>query len=139
MFRIQDCYIPEVWCGDSDQIPQTLHKKYSRVGTRRECLKKGFGAGMYTERNKNLPQNSLQQIKYVGPVYEQNFEDEEGITTIPQLINFASGQSKVQLEQSLKKILVKNNGVVDTKAYNSVILFLYQKGIRNVPSCTIIY
>jgi hypothetical protein len=36
------------YCGDSDILPEG----YYRLGTRSECLRKGFGTGMYKEREK---------------------------------------------------------------------------------------
>lgn len=38
----------KVFCGNSDLAPVG----YDRVGTRYECLRKGFGAGMYSQINK---------------------------------------------------------------------------------------
>lgn len=137
MFKVSDCYIPEVWCGDSDTIPRhSVNRRYTRKGTRRECLKKGFGAGMYTEKNKSLNPTSLQQIKYIGERYEQRFDIIGNIRSTTQLINYAKTRNSNQIDRFLKRILVKSNQVIDQRAYNMVVLFLYQKGVRNVPRCT---
>ena len=62
-FDIDKCIIKQVYCGRSNIIPAKDKKRYSKVGSRDECLKKGFGAGMYNEKVKHLPQTSLQNIK----------------------------------------------------------------------------
>ncbi len=40
------------YCGDHDDVPN----EYTRRGSRLECLRRGFGAGMYSEINKHKPE-----------------------------------------------------------------------------------
>lgn len=129
------CAIPTVYCGKNKQSPKKVTGEnyyYVRKGTSYECMKKGFGAGMGEERRKNLPSNSLQNIKYIGPVYAQNFAS-KGIKTIANLIKFAQTKG---IKKLLHQVLKKSNGILDTKAYNSTLLFLYKSGsIKNLPRC----
>lgn len=121
----------QIWCGDGSK-PQD----YVRNGSRQECLRKGFGAGMYTERAKYLPKNSLQRIKYVGPKMEANFIL-YSITNTDELIQTLKGWSRPQKENALKYILQNENGGLNRKAYNSVLLYLHSKGILRLPSCVL--
>lgn len=46
----------KIFCGNGDIIPPG----YDQLGTRYECLKKGFGAGMYKSRvQKQIPTESV--------------------------------------------------------------------------------
>lgn len=38
----------DFYCGKAENVPD----KYERHGSRYECLKRGFGAGMYSEKKK---------------------------------------------------------------------------------------
>lgn len=134
MFRQEDCIIPEIWCGESNVAPKKKGKRYYKTGSRYECLKKGFGSGSNAERLNNLPANSLQRIKYVGEKHEKKFI-EAGIKTVKQLITYTSPKTPTQIQSLLKNILTKTNGILDTKAYNSTILYLHRHGISNVPKC----
>lgn len=140
-FKKEDCVIPTVWCGKG-AIPKTppiggggVGTKYTRAGSSYECMKKGFGAGYYTERNKHLPQNSLEKIKYVGETYVEKFND-NGIHTLPELLKYAKSVTRGQLQQTLRSILTKKGGIVDERAYNSVLVYLFENGIENPPACT---
>ena len=138
-FRIRDCAIPSVWCGkgvppkrkDSDL------KYYHKTGSRYECMKKGWAAGMYSAKRENIPSNSLQQIKYVGDTYEKKFKTQR-ISTIDQLLSRARNMSKSQLETLLKKVFVRRKGGLDKKAYNSTLVYLYQHGVSQskIPPCS---
>lgn len=136
-FNPQSCIIPEIWCGNSSTPPKTKGKKYIRAGSRYECLKKGIGSGIHQERRKKLPNSSLQQIKYVGETYETNFRG-VGISNIPQLIREMKNKTSKEVETLLKRILTKSDGKLDTRAYNSTLLFLYQNGNSGLPSCVVI-
>jgi len=135
-FKKEDCYLPTIWCGESNKLPskQKNDTYYYKVGTRYECLKQGFGAGTHTERKQNLPVNSLEQIKYIGPEHDSSFK-REGIKTSNQLIKEMSIKSASGIEGFLKRVLAKSNGVVDVRAYNSVLLYLYRNGNGNLPVC----
>lgn len=133
MFNVHDCAIPEIWCGKGP--PKKRGSKwYYKTGSRYDCLKKGFGAGSAKERRKNLPENSLQQIRYVGDVYERRFKQSR-VATLDQLIREAQSRSKSNLQTFLKRIFTRRKGGLDKRAYNYTILFLYRHGIGHVPSC----
>lgn len=135
-FRETDCYIPKVWCGKEDKYPQGYHNDsyYIRTGERHECLRQGIGAGIATA--KKHPPSSLQNIKYIGDKYEDSFKN-AGIKNITDLKKEAKKRSSTQIKSLLEGILSKKNGkkkVVDQRAYNSVILYLYRANV-SVPKC----
>lgn len=135
-FKKEDCYLPTIWCGESDELPKKGKNDtyYYKVGSRYECLKQGFGAGTHTERKQNLPTNSLEQIKYVGPEYDAAFR-KEGIKNVDQLVREMNSKTASGIDGFLKKVLTKSNGVVDMRAYNSILLYLYRNGNGNLPAC----
>jgi hypothetical protein len=135
-FVLSDCDIPTVWCGISNKPPKKAKegKYYYKTGTRTECLRVGFGAGTHIERNNNLPSNSLQQIKYVGEKHEKDFKT-AGISTNTELIKQMRKRTTLEMEKILKRILVRSDGVLDARAYNSVVVYLYKNGIGAVPAC----
>lgn len=139
-FNIKKCDIPSIWCGDS-KIPKGRNAKqniyYYKVGTRYECLKKGFGAGKYNEIRSTLPKNSLRRISYVGKVYEKNFKL-SGISTLNQLESKMKRKSPKQIKILLKKVFTKKGGAFDERAYNSTLIHLYINGITNLPDCMVI-
>jgi len=133
-FNPQNCAIPSVYCGNGNSLPErTNDKYYTRKGTQYECLQKGIGTGMAIERTRGLPNDSLQQIKYVGVVYEANFKKLK-IQNTTQLINYSKVSNKAT-EELLRRVFIKKGGVFDEKAYNSTLLFLYNKGLNNLPQC----
>jgi hypothetical protein len=138
-FDVDKCAIPSVWCGKGD-VPKGVKDgvKYTRKGSAEECMKKGFGAGMMTEKAKNLPATSLQTIKYVGETHEQNFRNAR-IATTTALIKYAKTHTPANVKTMLTRVLKKKGDAgLDGKAYNSVILWLYHKGIKDVPECTVL-
>ena len=136
LFDESKCAIPSLWCGESDTVPTKRDGEsyYYRAGSRAECLKKGIGAGTFIERKKDLPSTSIQQIKYVGEVYEKKFQ-KEGIRDLPQLVKVASGKSAADIETLIKRVVTKKGGGVDERAYNSILLYLYRHGKNNLPEC----
>lgn len=132
-FKIEDCQIPTIWCGKSN-IPKNCKRRYTRVGTRYECMRSGYGAGMNNEKVKHLPKNSLQRIKSVGERYERNLIG-MGYKNIPELTRKMQNKTKKQVESELQKAFRKSSGVVDWKAYNSTIEYLYLQGVRHTPNC----
>lgn len=135
-FDISKCAIPTVWCGKGTppkRKPKDL--KVYRVGSRYDCMRKGFGAGTAIERAKHLPDGSLQHIKYVGDVYEGRFKS-NNIQDIDDLVTEAERKSKAQLKTLLKKVFTRKKGGLDKRAYNSTIVYLYQHGVGHVPSCS---
>jgi hypothetical protein len=138
MFNQENCRIPTVYCGTETVLPTSKKGSdayYVRHGTAHECMSKGFGAGMISVQLKGLPANSLRHIKYVGEVYEQKFIDND-INTVTSLLKFSNTNNKKTLENLLKKIFVKKDGVFDKRAYNSTLLYLFRNGNKNsLPPC----
>ena len=134
MFDPSECIIPEIWCGKSAVAPKKKGKNYYKVGTREECLKKGYGAGFYTNKKEGLPASSLQQIKYIGDIHEASFRT-VGIRTLVDLEREIRKKTSVEVDRLLRRVLAKSDGVVDMRAYNSVLLYLYQHGNSNLPRC----
>ena len=133
-FKKNLCTIPQVWCGKSDTIPRDRKDKYYKIGDRTECMKFGFGAGSAIERTKNLDPNSLRNIKYLGEKYEEKFTS-IGIKDLKSLIKEMKGRTSLEVDRILKRVLMKSNQVLDVKAYNSVLLYLYNNGNGNIPQC----
>lgn len=138
MFDPQECSIPTVYCGTKKKIPtkEGNDLRYTRKGTPYECMTKGYGAGMHSEKAKHLPKSSLQRIKYIGDVHEENFRKKK-IATVTNLVTRARVLTKDELRIFLEEILLKKDGTIDMRAYNSVLLYLYSKGVyENLPACT---
>lgn len=133
-FKPGTCSIPSVWCGKGKMPAKTNEKKYTRRGTPLECMKQGYGAGYHSEHSKHLPKSSLQRIKYVGPKMEDRFR-ENNIKTMGELRTKMKSKSPDAIKTTLGKILKKNDGSLDGRAYNSVLLYLYSQGITNLPQC----
>ncbi len=136
MFDPSRCVIKSVYCGNGN-IPPNKANSYSKVGTPYECLKKGFGSGMSVERRKTLSPNSLQQISYVGPVMEQNLIN-NGIADLNQLKNMLMNSSADQKKIILKNSLINKDNKLNKKAYNSVLLWLNNHGVSNLPKCKLL-
>ena len=136
------CLIPTVYCGDKDMPPKyKIGDKniYRGKGTPRECFTKGFGAGMYSTKS-NDDTNSLQNISYVGEQYEKNFKKlRPQIINIEELIYYCKVNSKDKIKEMLRNVLVKKNGIVDEKAYNSTLMYLYDSGVSKLPDCVKLY
>lgn len=132
--------IPTIWCGAADAVP--AGRGYARVGTRHECLKKGFGAGKYAEQRRHFPATSLRQIAYIGEVYAQRFAD-VGVNTLAQLAGAVNALPDALAVRAylVPKLTRAGHGGLDRKAYNSVLLWLHAHGVppdqlpvcRNIP------
>lgn len=136
-FNPENCAIPTFYCGDKARPPSLKRgddSYYTRKGNARECLAKGFGAGMVTEKLKHLPENSLQTIKYVGDVFETKFQ-EQGIRNTDDLVLRSRKMNAKELGDFLKEVLVKKDGSLDKKSYNSTLLYLYKHGANDLPAC----
>ncbi len=131
-----NCKIPVKYCGNKHSIPrhQSNERRYSKKGSRNQCLNIGYLANHYQEKRKRLPSNSLRQIIYIGEIYDNKFK-RRGIRNIDVLIDTAEGLSKRELEQLLKRIFTKSNGALDKRAFNSTIMFLYKNTNISLPSC----
>ncbi len=55
---------PKIYCGDKTYLPSS---EYKRFGTRQECLRSGFGAGMYSEREKLKKKLKSKGVKFSFP------------------------------------------------------------------------
>ena len=136
-FNKSSCIIRKIYCGNGNIPKNTKLEKYSRKGSLHECLKKGYGLAQAEINNKNLSNTNLKQIKYIGPVYEDNFKKYK-IKTINSLIKKMNSLSANEKKNLLNKILLKSNNTIDQKAINSILLFLDEKGVKNLPSCKIV-
>ena len=137
MFDIGRCAIPEIWCGNKNTVPvrkDTTNKKYYKIGTRTECLKKGFGAGWYAKNKETLPSASLQNIKYIGAIHEEKFAA-SGIRTLSKLKTEMAKKTPEGIKIFLTRVLIKKDGVLDKRAYNSVVAYLYHSGNPKMPQC----
>jgi len=126
------CIIRKIYCGEG-KVP----KNHSRQGTPYECLKRGYGMADWLHRKKGLSPNSLQQIPYVGEVYEKKFK-KYGIYTISSLIKKVGSLTSSEKNQLLRKVFTKSDGIIDQKAFNSTVLFLHERGLKNLPGCKIV-
>jgi len=134
-FNREDCVIRTAYCGNGAVPRDTLNKKYSRAGTREECLKKGIGVGSAQERAKKIPKNSLQQITYIGPVYEANFKAQR-VGNLTQLKTVVA--SKENKRQFIERCCTRKSGGVDQRAVNAVLMYLHDSGVRELPRCRVI-
>ena len=132
-FNKKACVIRKMYCGTQSTVP----KNYSRKGTPYECLKKGFGIADWEHRKKNLPKLSLQQIMYIGPVYEKNFKKQK-IYSITGLLKKVAGITAKEKKTIIVKGCMRSSGAVDQKAFNSIVLFLHDHGVTNLPSCKLV-
>ena len=136
------CLIPTVYCGTRDNIPvykvgdKTI---YTAKGNVKQCMQKGFGAGRNSVKIVE-GNNDLKNIPYIGEKYEKNFKKlRPQIKNIDELEYFCKVNNKTTIRETLRKALIKKNGVVDEKAYNSVLRYLYDTGISKLPVCTKLY
>jgi hypothetical protein len=137
VYNKEDCIIRKAYCGNHNAPPaDTREKKYSRVGTRSECLKKGFGAGLAQERSKGLRRTSLQNIDYIGPVYDANFR-QRGVATLARLLTVLRPLPNPQKRAFLERGCTKKNGAIDQKAVNALIIYLHDNGL-DVPVCQVV-
>ena len=140
MFDPSKCLIPTAWCGKGP-VPAKrkdfkLNVKYVREGSKDECLQKGVGVGVHIERRKGLSQTSLQNIKYVGEVFERKFI-EEGIADTRALLRRVNSLTKEQNKALIARVTTKKDGRIDHRAYNHVLLWLYENGVSGskLPLC----
>jgi len=134
-FNREDCIIRTAYCGEGAVPRDTLSKKYSRAGTRGECLQKGIGVGLAQERTKNIPANSLQKIMYIGPVYEEKFKTQK-VRNLTQLKSVIA--TKENKRQFIERCCTRKTGTVDQRAVNAVLMYLHDSGVRDLPRCRVI-
>lgn len=135
-FNPKKCMISTVYCGNEDKKYPFIENDniYTHLGTAHQCMKKGFGAATAIANKKNLPKNSLQQIKYVGPKFESAFKENK-INNIPELLEFSRKKTIKQLEKLLNKVFLNSNDTLNVNGFNSTLLFLYRNGNNRLPSC----
>lgn len=124
------CVAKKVWCGKG---PIPHGDAYSRQGTSFECLQQGFGAGKYSEKEKHLPFDSLQRIKYVGETHEASFKKQR-ISNLGDLERLSKRRPR-DLEKVLEKVLTKKDGKIDTRAFNHVLMWLEDQGAKITLEC----
>lgn len=135
------CLIPSTFCGKAESsIPASNLReniRYTERGSPITCLKKGVGIGRQIERQSALPSRSLQNIKYIGKIYEERFMSKR-VRTLSQLVSYIRNHSSAHNGRFLREVLTNASGQVDQRAMNSVIHFLYyeNESIRpNLPIC----
>jgi hypothetical protein len=134
-FNIDDCLIPSVYCGNKRRIPRSSdYNRYTRRGTAYECLRKGIGVGIYQEKDRRNKRDSLRNIRYVGTYYADRFKDER-IRDIPALKRRVGRMTEGGIKRLIERVATNRSGNIDKRTYNSVILYLYRAGHRNVPRC----
>lgn len=136
-FDEKRCMLPSVYCGNGP-LPRTSKDgtKYTKKGTPYQCLQKGFGAGKIQEELKNVSATSLRRIKYVTAEHEKAFQ-KEGIRNLNSLKTKIRGLSLEEIKKLFRKVL-KKKGSTDNKAYNMCLLWLFQHGVSDLPSCVAI-
>lgn len=141
---MEKCGIPTVYCGNKTPIPKKnlqQNLKYERTGNKTECLKKGIHTGIYLERNKDLPEDSLKNIKYIGDYFEEKLISKR-INTIQQLINKIKISSKNNNKTFLENISKNRVGNIDYRVYNSIIHYIYHNSNQNtsnkLPECKVL-
>ena len=135
-FDPERCYIPTVYCGKAEKkYPYVEHDNlYLEKGTPDQCLRKGFGAATAKENKKHLPPGSLQNIRYVGPTFDANFQ-KEGIRTVAELADLAHRTSPGDLERLLQRVFRNSNKTLNGRGFNSTLLYLYHSGHSKLPQC----
>lgn len=133
-FDITACEIRTFYCGKG-ALPR--NKNYTRKGDSYECMKRGFGAGSWSEKKKHLPAKSLQRIKYVGPKFEKNFKNKK-INNTDQLVSKLCNKTANQKKNFLEDIFTRANNTVDYRGYNNVLLFLHMADVGRLPKCVIV-
>lgn len=128
-FDKKKCIVKGVYCGKGNSFN---NNNYSRLGDRYECMKKGYGAALHDK--KNIPANSLQSIKYVGPTFEKNFKKVK-ITNKTNLVSKMTSLTASEKKKLLEKVFTTSRGCVDYKGYNYTLLYLYSQGVKRLPGC----
>ncbi len=136
-FNKNACIVRKLYCGDSKLPSDTATKKYSRKGSSYECLKKGYGIADWEHRGKKLSKTSLMQIIYIGPVYQANFKKKQ-IYSTTSLIKKVIGLSAAEKRDLIGTACTKKSGVIDQRAFNAVVLFLHERGVKELPRCKIV-
>ena len=136
-FNKSNCIIRKIYCGNGKLPKDTASKKYSRRGAAYECLQRGFGVADWQHRKTNMSKTSLQQIPYIGPVFEANFKRNQ-IYSITSLINKLDKLSATEKRKIITACCKRKNGSTDQRAFNGIVLFLYEHKMKNLPSCKIV-
>jgi hypothetical protein len=132
---MEDCRIPAVYCGSKRMPLHRNNKRYTRQGTPTECLRSGVGAGIYMEKRRRLPENHIENIPYIGELYSKRFRNRK-INNLSSLKKKMKSMTSSEKEIFLKKVLLNKNKKLDKRAYNSVIYYLYNQGVRRLPKCS---
>lgn len=137
-FSKSKCIIRKIYCGDKNSVPKdTRTVKYSRAGTRAECLRRGFGVAEAKYKKDGVSANSLQNIMYVGEIYAKNFKKKR-ITSLKTLIKRVENMTAVEKKTLLTSCCKKSNNVVDHRAVNSILLYLHEHGVDDLPGCRVV-
>jgi hypothetical protein len=134
-FNPRNCVEYSLWCGKTE-MPRGIkdNKLYYRNGSSSECLKVGFGAGIYSEKRRHYAPDDLRQIRYIGDKYTSNLSKIK-IKTTTQLISKMKTLTVQEKQKILQKALTKEGGILDKRAYNSVLFYLHLQGVSRLPQC----
>ncbi len=140
--RLKLCQIPTVYCGVNSSYDKQKNKEknmyYYKDGDRYECLQKGYGAGMYVEKLKNVDSDceyDLRHIKYINDKHIEKF-GKYNINCSDCLFDYVDKHYTEDVTDMLIDVLTYKNKF-NKKAYNSVIYYLYENGydIMELPKC----
>lgn len=128
MFDPDDCVL-EMWCGTKNKPAN-----YRRIGNRYECMKKGYGRGFWDFKKSILPEEDLEHIPYITRNNIQYLITERDINSLSDFVNLIrSFPNYIRTRDFLEIDL----GYTTRKKFNSIVLFLFSKGIprSKLPQC----
>lgn len=135
-FDPRKCIEYSLWCGKKTMPKEIKNNKlYYRKGSSTECLKIGIGAGIAQEKKNHYKEEDVRNIRYIGDQYALNFKKKYKISTLTQLITKIKSSTKEEKKKILQGALTRRNGGLDKRAYNSVLIYLYNRRISNLPPC----
>ena len=129
------CVIRKIYCGEKPIPHDTATVKYSRAGSSYECMKRGYGAALANTRQ--LTTKDVRNIKYIGDAYAKNLKRKR-ITSLNTLVSKTKNMTAAEKKALFMSCCKKSNGIVDHRAVNSLIMYLYEKGVDQLPACKIV-
>jgi hypothetical protein len=118
----------ELWCGKGEKP-----SSYRNTGTRYECMKVGYGRGYWDLKRKTIPVQSLDNIPYLNNEAKEILFDEQ-IETVLDFVDLINSFSNYN---TTKNFLENELGYLTRKRFNSVVMFLFNKGVHvtKLPKC----
>ena len=129
-FNVNECEIKQVYCGKGRTVDT---QTYTRKGTAYECLRKGYGSGMWNEKKKQYKKDHLIHIPYVTDTIMSSMRN-QGIRNTYDLIRVTQPMTIQEKNTFLKKVCTQGNAI-HWKAFNSILLFLYNQHVDQLPRC----